>query len=292
MWEATIAGVDFYHIASWFFIYSFLGWLWETCYVSAKQGELVNRGFINGPFCTIYGFGALGVYLILKPVEGNTLWLFLGGIVVATTLEYITAVLMESIFHTSWWDYSDKKWNFQGRICLGASLGWGLFTLILFRILHPMVENIVAFYPIRAGQIGLVVITAGYTVDFCWSAAAAFRLRERIPAWEQALDELQGELLLKVRQKMEDAMAEPGMVTGALKKKFTDKLDDIAVLKELEKRRLVLMEEVSMELNKRKAAMAGKFGYSFRRLVKSYPNLNRGYRIHHKKKNEKEGLEG
>lgn len=81
MWELTINGVDLYHIINWFFIYSFLGWVWETFYVSIKHGEFINRGFISGPFCTIYGFGAISVYLILKPIENNLLFLFLGGIV-------------------------------------------------------------------------------------------------------------------------------------------------------------------------------------------------------------------
>ena len=149
MWELTIRGIDLYHIINWFFIYSFFGWVWETFYVSMKHGEFINRGFVSGPFCTIYGFGAISVYLILKPVEGHLVLLFFGGIVVATLLEYVTAVLMESIFHTSWWDYSDNKFNFQGRICLGASLGWGVFTVILFRVLHPLVEDLVALYPDR-----------------------------------------------------------------------------------------------------------------------------------------------
>ena len=126
MWTLTINGIDIYHIISWFLIYSFLGWVWETAYVSLKEGEFINRGFINGPLCTIYGHGAVTVYLILKPLEANTILLYFGGMIVATLLEYFTAVLMEAIFHTSWWDYSDQKFNFQGRICLGASLGWGL----------------------------------------------------------------------------------------------------------------------------------------------------------------------
>lgn len=139
MWDFTIRGVDVYHILNWFFIYSFLGWVWETGYVSVKHGKFVNRGFVSGPFCTIYGFGALSVYLILKPVSDNLFLLYVGGVIVATALEYVTAVLMESIFHTSWWDYSDQKYNFQGRICLGVSLGWGVFTVALFRIIHPVV---------------------------------------------------------------------------------------------------------------------------------------------------------
>lgn len=282
IWNATIRGIDFYHIINWFFIYSFLGWLWETCYVSAKKGELVNRGFINGPFCTIYGFGALSVYLILEPVSGNLLFLFLGGIVVATALEYVTAVLMESIFHTSWWDYSDKKYNFQGRICLGASLGWGVFTVGLFRVLHPMVEDIVAFYPVKAGEIGVCAISAVYAVDFCFSAAAAFRLHERIPAWEQALDEMQGELLLKVRGKM--ASLEES--SGVTKDKLREHLDDLALLRELEEKRSAMMTEISGELQKYKEAMAGKLGHNVKRFVKSYPNLNRGYRMRNIRKSK------
>lgn len=114
MWDFRIAGTDLYHILNWFFIYSFAGWLWESAFVSVKEKKLVNRGFVTGPVCTIYGFGAVIVYLILKPVSDNIFLLYLGGVIVPTILEYVTAVLMETIFHTSWWDYSKNKFNFQG----------------------------------------------------------------------------------------------------------------------------------------------------------------------------------
>ncbi len=275
MWDFKVLGVDFYHIINWFFIYSFLGWVWETGYVSVKQGKFINRGFINGPFCTIYGFGALAVYLILKPVSGNLIFLFLGGIVVATLLEYVTAVLMESIFHTSWWDYSDKKFNFQGRICLGASLGWGFFSIILFRVFHPVVEKIVSFYPVLFGKIGVCILCAAYGVDFVFSVLAAFRLRERIPVWEQTLEEMQTSLLMKVREKL--GIME--MVKDLSIDGFKERLEDVEFLKELERRRLAVGEEFSAEIEKRKEAMAAKFGHNVHRFVKSYPHLNRGYRM-------------
>lgn len=293
MWSLTINGVDFYHIINWFFVYSFLGWLWETSYVSIKKGKFVNRGFINGPFCTIYGCGAVSVYLILMPVAGNLLWLYLGGIVVATTLEYVTAVVMESIFHMSWWDYSDKKFNFQGRICLGASLGWGLFTVALFRILHPMVEYFVALYPVYEGEIGICVIVVGYAVDFGVSAAAAFHLRERIPVWEQALDELQAEMLVKMHQRL-DSMAEAsGLSRERLRGIVTDKLEDVsklkeaAILKELDAKRASMMKELTEEIQSRKEAMAKKLGPVVLRIVKSYPDLILNYRLHHKNQEQK-----
>lgn len=282
MWDLSINGVDFYHIANWFYIYSFLGWLWETCYVSVRKGKLINRGFINGPLCTIYGCGALAVYLILLPVSGNLLLLFVGGVVVATALEYVTAVLMENIFHTSWWDYSDNKFNFQGRICLGCSLGWGLFTVGLFRVLHPVVSDIVELYPRRAGEIAVCVITVVYFVDFGFSAAAAFHIHERIPAWEQALDQIQAELLVKAREKMEALEQSSGLSKERIKKQLGSKLEDITIIKELEEKRNTMMAEISEELQKRKEAMAGKTSYNMRRFVKAYPNLNRGYKIHKK----------
>lgn len=279
MWNLTVRGIDLYHIINWFILYSFFGWLWETCYVSAKKGELVNRGFINGPLCTIYGFGAVAVYLILKPVSENLVLLFLGGILVATVLEYITAVLMESIFHTSWWDYSDKKFNFQGRICLGASLGWGFFSVLLFRVLHPVVERIVSLYSMKAGEIAVCIIGVAYAVDFGFSAAAAFHLHERIPAWEQALDQMQGELLIKIRERLSNMEKSRGLSISGMK----EHLEDMEFLKELEKKRAVLLNEASAELQKHKENMASVFGHNARRFVKSYPNLNRGYRIRKEK---------
>lgn len=275
MWDFTILGVDFYHIVNWFFIYSFLGWVWETGYVSAKNGKFVNRGFVSGPFCTIYGCGALAVYLILKPVSENLLILYLGGVVVATLLEYVTAVLMESIFHTSWWDYSNQKYNFQGRICLGVSLGWGVFTVILFRIIHPVVESIVALYPVIAGKIAVCAIAVYWAVDFGFSAAAAFKLHEKIPAWEKALDGMQDEIIMKIREKMGIMEMVRDLSLDSLK----ERLEDVEFLKEMDKKRAFITEELSAELQKRKEAMASMLGRNARRFVKAYPHLNRGYRI-------------
>ena len=119
MWDIRILGVDLYHVLFWLILYSFMGWIWESCYVSIKEKKLVNRGFVTGPVCTIYGVGAMSVYLVLRPLQDHGLWLFLGGIVLATILEYVTSWVMEKLFHTSWWDYSERPFNLHGRICLG-----------------------------------------------------------------------------------------------------------------------------------------------------------------------------
>ena len=286
MWNLTVCGIVFYHLMNWLIIYSFFGWVWETCYVSVKSGKFVNRGFINGPLCTIYGFGAVSVYVILKPFSDNLLYLYLGGVVVATALEYVTAVLMESIFHTSWWDYSDNKFNFQGRICLGASLGWGAFTVILFKVLHPFVESIVILYPVYVGEIGICVIGVGYVVDFAFSAAAAFRIHEKLPVIEAAMEQAKGEMLVKMHEKI----ASVGFAKEATLESVKERLGDVEVLKEMEQKRAAITAEISAELQKRKEAMAAKVGHNMQRFVKAYPNLNRGYKLHNLKnlRNKKE----
>ena len=279
MWDFTINGIDLYHMINWFIIYSFLGWIWETFYVSIKQGEFINRGFISGPFCTIYGCGAIAVYTVLKPAEGNLFILFFGGIVVATLLEYFTAVLMESIFRTSWWDYSDKKFNFQGRICLGASLGWGVFTVILFRVLHPVVEDLVSLYPVYVGKIGSYVFGAGYLVDFCRSASAAFHLRERLPQWEHELEKKQVELMLKLNARFENLE----FARGASIESIRERLEDAEILNALSEKRIAIQKELMGELAAFRKSLVARTNGNTRRFLKAYPHLNRGYRIHHKK---------
>ena len=279
MWDLSVLGIDVYHLLNWLIIYSFFGWVWETCYVSVKSGKFVNRGFINGPLCTIYGFGAVSVYAILRPFSDNILYLYVGGVVVATALEYVTAVLMESIFHTSWWDYSDNKFNFQGRICLGASLGWGFFTVLLFKVLHPVVESVVALYPVFVGEIGVCVIGVGYIIDFAFSAAAAFRIHEKLPAIEAAMEQAKDEMLVRMHEKV----ASVGFAKEATLESVKERLADVEVLREMEQKRAAVAAEISAELQKRKEAMAAKAGHNMRRFVKSYPNLNRGYRLHNLK---------
>jgi uncharacterized membrane protein len=282
IWSLSVRGVDFYHILNFFWIYSFLGWVWETTYVSLKQGRYVNRGFVNGPVCTIYGCGAVAVYLILLPLEENLLFLFLGGIVVATVLEYLTAVLMESIFHTSWWDYSDKKFNFQGRICLGASLGWGCFSVILFRVFQPVVENVVAFYSVKTGKILCVSTLLVYGVDFVTSAAAAFQLRSKLVLWESELEAKRGELMVSLNQKMrvfEDSLRSP---LSAVK----ERMEEHEIIRQIEEKRAELHAQAVLELAEYKRKSGARFGHNAKRFLKAYPNLNRGYRLRHARTNK------
>lgn len=131
----------------WFIVYSFLGWLYESTYCSIKERKWINRGFLNGPLCPVYGTGAILVILILGNVE-NTVSLFLSSAVLTCTLEYLTSYVMEKLFDARWWDYSDSKFNLNGRVCLAGALAFGSFSVLLVKLIHPFVLRITAKIPI------------------------------------------------------------------------------------------------------------------------------------------------
>ena len=125
-----------YNVTQWllfFYLYSFVGWVWESCYVSVKKGRWVNRGFLNGPFLPIYGFGAVTILISTMSVRDSVPLIFLLGMLGATVLEYVTGACMERMFHVRYWDYSNQKLNLNGHICLTSSLAWGIFPCSWWR---------------------------------------------------------------------------------------------------------------------------------------------------------------
>lgn len=115
------------HLLLYFFFYSFVGWIWESSYVSILTKRLTNRGFLTGPMLPIYGSGAVVMLCATYPVQSSDIGIFLLGLIAATILEYVTGVVMEALFQVRYWDYSDKKFNIQGHICLSSSLAWAYF---------------------------------------------------------------------------------------------------------------------------------------------------------------------
>ena len=125
-----------------FFIYSVLGWLVETIYTSINQKKLVDRGFLIGPYCPIYGLGAVTTILYLTQYKNNFITIFFLGTIVSIIIEYLASYLMEKIFKLRWWDYSDKKFNLNGRICGKNAILFGICSLILIYIIQPIIELI------------------------------------------------------------------------------------------------------------------------------------------------------
>jgi len=165
-WTHIVYGTDLYHLIQWFILYSFLGWLVESVYMSFCNRKLTNRGFTFSPFCPIYAVGALSVYAILRPIAHNYFLLYFAGAAVATLLEYVTAVIMQNTLGNVWWDYHEKPFNYKGILCLESTVAWGFYTLILFAFLHGFVEMVTESYSYHTGMVlaaGVIVI---YSFDF------------------------------------------------------------------------------------------------------------------------------
>lgn len=140
--------MTYYEIAMNFILYAFLGWCVEVAFHAITQGKVVNRGFLCGPVCPVYGFGMLAVLAMANMFEANgnvqdvPIWiLFVGGMVLTTLIELVAGWLLEKHFHTRWWDYSKEKFNFHGYICLRFSIFWGIGVVGIVKVLHPILER-------------------------------------------------------------------------------------------------------------------------------------------------------
>ena len=140
---------SFLEIIIYFITYSFLGWVMESIFRSISERKIINTGFLKGPFCPIYGVGAIIMLLFLKRFADNLAVLFIVSVVVLTIWEYLVGVLLEKLFHTKYWDYSKNKFNFQGRICLMNSIFWGILGVVFVKYIHPAIENLIEKIDVR-----------------------------------------------------------------------------------------------------------------------------------------------
>lgn len=172
--------VVIYEIIAMFFVYSFIGWIWECLYVWVKDGKLYNRGFLTGPIIPIYGLGGVGIVIGLGDLRDNLVLLFFSGIFLCTLLEYLTAVICEKCFKTKLWDYTDMKFNFQGRICLAASIMWGVMSVLLINFIQPVIESKIMSIP---RDIRLIFSSSALTlliIDIIASIISMYNLKDKI----------------------------------------------------------------------------------------------------------------
>ena len=169
MWTKEILGTDIYHLVAAFVVYSILGWVVESIYMSFCNRKLTNRGFGKGPFCPIYGFGAVIGYLILSPLQGQYVKIYFVGAILATIFEYIVGCGMIRFLGQLWWDYNEKPFNYQGIICLESTIAWGFYAVGIVQFLHNAVNGMIDRVDFNIGvrliQIVLFIVVIDYTVQ-------------------------------------------------------------------------------------------------------------------------------
>lgn len=177
--------VSFYEVAWIFLIYAFLGWCTEVAYAALETGKFVNRGFLNGPVCPIYGCGVLLVVVVLTPLKENLLILFFGSLALTTAIEFITGFLLEKIFHNQWWDYSNEHFNLFGYICLKFSILWGLACTFVMDIIHPAIYKAIKYFPHIPGVTLMVILALVFACDVGFTVATILKFNKRLRLMEE-----------------------------------------------------------------------------------------------------------
>lgn len=240
----SIFHFSFYYLFYCFVIYSFLGWTLETVYATIKKGHFVNRGFLKGTFCPIYGFGALSLIVFLYPVYDNLFLLFTGAIVLTTIIEYFTGYVLEKCFNSIWWDYSDVPYNIKGRICLSFSVLWGIISIFIIKIIHPVVNSLINILPNSIGTLLLYLLMLYFIIDFVTTILEIVKI-------QSILNEL-----------------------DTLSKEIKDRLECIkknASQKALQ--RTENIEEKLDELRNKYEALSNRIMKKYSRLIKAFPNI-------------------
>ncbi len=168
-----------------FFIYAFIGWLLEVGFTFVKDHKLINRGFLIGPICPIYGHGCLLILLFLNKYSNQPFTLFIMAMLICSVLEYFTSYLLEKIFKARWWDYSDRKYNINGRICLETLIPFGILGLIIVNIINPFFTNILnkISYPVLLTIV--IILSVIYIADNIISFFIIKSIRNEIKSAEK-----------------------------------------------------------------------------------------------------------
>lgn len=236
------------NIILYFTIFSFLGWLAETIYCFIIDKKFTYRGFLYGPVCPIYGTGALIVIFILNPVRNNIVLLFLFGVILTSSLEYITSYVMEKIFNMKWWDYSDHKFNINGRVCLLNSTLFGLLSIILMKFIEPMVVYFINEIPKDyAFKLSKLIFNI-FVIDSILTIAHLLNLKEKIKN------------LKYIKKELENL----GVVLDSYTKEELQKIKDEFESKEIKN----LIQKLDRNIEE---------SYGYKRIINTYSNLKYKY---------------
>lgn len=289
---------NFYELVWIFIIYAFLGWCTEVSYAALNTGKFVNRGFLNGPYCPIYGCGVVIVIAVLTPLKENLIILFTGSFLLTSTLEFITGFLLEKVFHNKWWDYSDKPFNIMGYVCLKFSILWGLACTFVMEILHPIIYKGIQTVPYMAGIVLLTIIMIGFTIDLCVTVSTILKFNKRLKLLNEVAEQIHKvsdeigeniyenvstmvekseefqkeheELLDKITEKREDMKQNYDEFFEKINEKSEGLKQDIS--EDIQEKREKLQKERE-ELSQKYKELLEQKNFGFKRLMKAFPDM-------------------
>ena len=278
-----------------FFIYAFLGWCVEVSFVAITRGKVVNRGFLNGPVCPIYGVGMVGILYALEPLKDNAIVLFIGGVVICSVLELFTGWILDKIFRMRWWDYSENRFNIGGYICLEFSIMWGLGSMIMVNMIHPMIYGVVSKIPLMVIYALLVIFAIAFIIDiivtvkeivgFKKSLGQLEKIAEGLKDIGDQLKDVVGNSAITVSEKTEEGKEKLAEATASSREKIAEATassrEKIAEATVNSREKIASAYETSIvELKKQKLEMEAKYAAMLlkaqklgRRQVKAFPKL-------------------
>nr|WP_300092227.1 hypothetical protein [Sedimentibacter sp.] len=282
----------------WYFIiYAFIGWCTEVVYAAVSTGKLVNRGFLNGPVCPIYGFGVLAVISLLTPVKNNLLLLYAGSVVLTSVIEFVTGWILEKAFNNKWWDYSEYPFNIKGYICLKFSLAWGTACLLIINVIHPMIQNLTAYINIEAGKVLLSIFLTIMAVDVIATVQSVLKLNRqlkqinemaaKIRSISDDLAEKISEESISIVEKGEELKAaieeQKLAVSGIIEEKLLEVEGTIEDSKEILSQKFEEKRAIIRQLKNNRDEILNLSFFGERRLLNAFPGI--------KSKHYKEALE-
>ena len=260
--------MSIYYSILYFFVYGFLGWCTEVIFAAFKQHRFVNRGFLNGPICPIYGVGVTLVIACLEAFQSNLLLLYISSVILVTVLEGVTGWAMDKLFHNKWWDYSKLPFNIGGYVCLLFSLIWGVACVFIVYFVHPLIHQVLSLIPHTAGIALIAILGIALLSDMIVATSAIVKFNQYLELLKHITDELHA-----ISNQIGAELYQNVMHVLDMQESSRQKLDDV---------KLEVSEEIRMqivELKTRAQNLGEKVPKPARRLLKAFPKLeSRNYK--------------
>lgn len=260
--------MSIYYSILYFFVYGFLGWCTEVIFAAFKQHRFVNRGFLNGPICPIYGVGVTLVIACLEAFQSNLLLLYISSVILVTVLEGVTGWAMDKLFHNKWWDYSKLPFNIGGYVCLLFSLIWGVACVFIVYFVHPLIHQVLSLIPHTAGIALIAILGIALLSDMIVTTSAIVKFNQYLERLKHITDELHA-----ISNQIGAELYQNVMHVLDMQESSRQKLDDV---------KLEVSEEIRMqivELKTRAQNLGEKVPKPARRLLKAFPKLeSRNYK--------------